>query len=102
MARMGRSSRRWHSVRRNGPGRYRIKIAEMLLRDLQITVCPDDISVNNSPTDRWYDCARWDVWGFRDGLPIHVCSWDRMGDIIKAGKMALVGDTIDYLEVCRG
>ncbi len=100
---MGRK-RRWHSVRRDGPGRMRIKIAALLLRDCGLIADPYDINTNNSPPDRYLDSARWDVDAKKEGFPFfyHVCSWDRMTDIIKAGGIAVVEDNYLHFEVCRG
>lgn len=94
--------RRWHSVRRNGPGRMRIRIAKMLKDNLGISVDAYDIFCNNSPSDRHLDMCRWGVDGTLNGTFVHVCSWDRMGDIIKAGCLAVVEDNPYHYEVCRG
>ncbi len=94
--------RRWR-LDRDGPGRFRRKIAEMLLSDLGIVVDAADIHCNNSPSDRWEDMCRWCAGG-RDanGLKMHVCSWDRMGDIIRAGNIAIVEQTPGHAEVSYG
>lgn len=93
--------RRWHSVRRDGPGRMRLRIAAMLEK-LGIAVDAYDIHCNNSPSDRYLDMCRWCVDGKRDGQHVHVCSWDRMTDIIKSGSVAVVEDDPHHFEVCRG
>lgn len=74
----------------------------MLLRDCEITVDPFDILQNISPSSRWLDLCRWCVNGTTsDGVFIHVCSWARMGDIVRSGRIAVVSN--DYLgfEVCE-
>lgn len=91
-----------HKVGPQGPGRMRIKIASMLKRDLGIDADPYELFVNNSPSDRLYDMARWGGEAKRNGLHVHVCSWDRMTDIIKAGCVAVVEDNPHHFEVCRG
>lgn len=98
---MGRH-RKWHSVRVNGPGRMRIKIAAMLKEQLGIDADPYDIFTNNSPSDRLMDMCRWGVSAKRNGSHCHVCSWDRMTDIIRCGKIGVVEDNPYHFEVCRG
>lgn len=74
----------------------------MLEEQLGILVDPADIHCNSSPADRLLDLCRWCVSGTRDGRHIHVCSWDRMGDIIKAGGLAVACDDWNGFEVCAG
>lgn len=78
----------------------------MLAEQLGIDVDPEKINCNKSPADRWRDVARWDVDGFRDNDGcrqfVHVCSWDRMGDIIRSGEIAVVDEDPLHFEVCRG
>lgn len=93
--------RRWHSVRRDGPGRMRIRVAEMLKTDCGIDADPYDISCLSDPNSRLMDLCRWCVDGKREGQFVHVCSWDRMTDIIKAGCLAVVEDDPHHFEVCR-
>lgn len=94
--------RKWHSVRRDGAGRTRIKLAEMLLRDCGITVHPDDIVQNIAPSARWLDLCRWCADGTKEGGEfVHVCSWSRMGDIVRSGKIAVVDDDHLGFEVCE-
>ena len=93
--------RRWHSLRRDGPGRMCRRIAEML-KEIGIEVSPYDIICNNSPSDRYMDLCRWCADGTKDGMHVHVCSWDRMCDIIKRKSLAIVDDDRHHFEVCRG
>ena len=75
----------------------------MLQSQLGISVDPSDIHCNKSPSDRWMDMCRWCVDGRdRDGRRVHVCSWDRMGDIIRSKKIAVVDADPHAYEVCRG
>lgn len=95
--------RRWRSVRLNGAGRSRIKIAEMLESQLGIKVDSNDIHCNSTPTDKWLDMCRWCVDGKdSDGRHVHVCSWDRMGDIIRSNKIAVVDSDPHAFEICCG
>ena len=95
--------RRW-KLDRDGPGRFRLKIAEMLKEQLGIEVEPHRINCNNSPQDRLGDIARWDVdgWDRVHSIPVHVCSWDRMGDIIRSKEIAIVEHNPIHFEVCHG
>ncbi len=94
--------RRW-KLELDGPGRYRVKIAEMLKEQLGIEVDAHLINCNNSPQARLEDIARWDVYGWNSaGMKVHVCSWDRMGDIIKSKKIEVVDSCPIHFEVCRG
>lgn len=95
-------SRRWR-LDQDGPGRYRLKIAEMLKEQLGIEVESHRIHCNNSPSDRLGDVCRWCVDGWdAEGRQVHVCSWDRMGDIIRSRKIVIVEDNVHHFEVCRG
>lgn len=80
----------------------RLRISELLEKQLGITADPYEIRCNNSPSDRLMDLCRWCVDGMRDASRVHVCSWDRMTDIIKAKKVAIVEDDPHHFEVCRG
>ena len=95
--------RRW-KLDRDGPGRFRLKIAEMLKEQLGIEVEAHRINCNNSPQDRLGDIARWDVdgWDQVHGIPVHVCSWDRMGDIIRSKKIEVVENNPTHFEVSHG
>jgi hypothetical protein len=80
-----------------------LKIAEMLKEQLGIEVEAHLIRCNNSPSDRWDDTARWDADGWdREGRQVHVCSWDRMGDIVRSKKIAVVEDNPHHFEVSHG
>ena len=94
--------RRW-KLDRDGPGRFRLKIAEMLKEQLGIEVEAHEIHCNNSPNDHWLGMCRWCVDGWdKENRRVHVCSWDRMGDIIKSKEIAVVDNDIHHFEVCRG
>ena len=94
--------RRW-KLDRDGPGRFRLKIAEMLKEQLGIEVEAHEIHCNNSPSDRWMDMCRWCVDGWdAEGRQVHVCSWDRMGDIIRCKKLGIVEDSLTNFEVSCG
>lgn len=79
----------------------RIRIAAMLA-EIGVIVDPDSIHQNQDPCSRRTDMCRWCVDGTKDGRFIHVCSWSRMGDIIKSGKLGIVDDDYLTFEVCEG
>lgn len=86
-----------------GCGRFRHKISRMLLEQLDIIVEPSDILENKSPWCKQMDLCRWCVTGVtKSGLYVHVCSWERMGDIIKSGEIVKVNNDYLSLEVCAG
>jgi hypothetical protein len=97
------AKRAWHSLRRSGPGRIRTKLADMLKQQLGITIDPHDMHQNQAPPHRWLDLCRWCADGTnKDGRFVHICSWDRMGDIVKSGTIAVVDDDYLSFEICRG
>ena len=104
MAKKKRSNyrRKGFVLSRDGAGRSRIKIAEMLKKDLGIFIDPDEINTNAPRAVKCQDICRWEVWGTMGDTSVCIRSWDRMGDIIKSGQVVRVGDrhqTSD-IEVC--
>jgi hypothetical protein len=85
----------------DGPGRTRIKLAELLERELGVQVRPEDIWQNNYPAAKWLDLCRWGVEARQPGLKItaNVHSWDTMGEILKKG-LAVVSREPTSIEVC--
>lgn len=97
-----RRSSRWRSVRRDGPGRLRLRLAAMFEEQLGITIDPCDLWVQN-PAYAKMDLARWGGDGRdRDGRFVHVCSWERMADVVRSGRLAVVTDDPLAFEVCAG
>lgn len=93
-----RTRRRGHSLRLDGPGRVRVKLAEIIERELGCQCDPYDIWQNNTPSAKWLDLARWGVTcRFPDGATKNIHSWDTMTAIVKHG-LAVVSDDG---EVCR-
>ena len=87
---------------RDGAGRSREMIADMLERDLGIRVDPDEIRTNAPRAVKCQDICRWEVWGTMGDSSVCVRSWDRMGDIIAAKQVVRVADRHDTsdIEVC--
>jgi hypothetical protein len=87
--------------RSDGPGRTRIKLAELLSKELGVEVRPEAIWQNNYPAAKWLDLARWGVPVNIPGLGknVNVHSWDTMGEIVKNG-VAIVSRESIGIEVC--
>ena len=82
--------------RRSKCGRTRIKLAAMIAEQLQCECEPEKMWVQN-PTFANWDLARWGVQvkRTRNGLTRthNVHSWDTMSNIVKTGKIAVVGQS---------
>jgi hypothetical protein len=75
----------------------------MLAEQLGIEVEAHDIHQNSSPSDRQLDMCRWCAWGLdQEGRRVQVHSWDKMGDIVKAGRVVVVSKDFAQHEVCAG
>jgi hypothetical protein len=53
--------RRKRRRKSDGPGRIRIKLAELLSKELNVEIRPEDIWQNNYPAAKWLDLCRWGV-----------------------------------------
>lgn len=85
--------------KRRGIGKMRYRIAEMISELFHCECYAEDIWIQNPTYAKW-DLARWGVNCRINGALRNVHSWDRMTDIIKAGKMVRVNSNSDEYEVC--
>jgi hypothetical protein len=84
-------------------GKTRVKIAEMLEKQIGVFCQPEDIWQNNYPAAKYMDLARWGVDAkYADGRFVSVSSWDRMGDIVKSKIIVVVSKDSLGVEVCSG
>ncbi len=88
-----------HSV-----GKTRIALAKMIGEQLHCHIDPEKIWRNSTPWAARMDLARWGCDALRsDGRTVNIHSWDRMGSIVKSGKICVVGKDDGFdLEVCSG
>ena len=73
-------------------GRTRIKLAEILCRDLKVECFPEDLhpaggrARNRTST---YDMYAWEVYCHKQGVPFVAGSFDTMTECVKVGRVGI-------------
>lgn len=91
----------------NSPGATRTKLAVILRRDLDIDITAHDLwTQQGAYRHATWDLARWGGHGHRwtgtTWLPVQVCSWDTMTDILRAGHVRIVSEDGGSVEISAG
>lgn len=88
-----RRRRRGHILRLDGPGRTRVKLAQMIEAAFGCICDPGEMWTNNYPAANWEGLCRWGVTcRFPNGLDRNVHSWSTMTECVREGVVAVGND----------